>query len=541
MAWADVSDLTGGLVGLVGRYDRAAAGDWCAGLIGRLESSAEPFPADDAKVVLSQLRSNRWFDLMEAVAQALVAGGVDHPQILRQYAQALIDGGRPLAAVSVLRARLADLPEADAEAPEVCGLLGRCYKQMYVDSGHPGFARNQKLLVDAVDAYGSVYRSGPGEHLWHGVNLVALLARAERDGVEIADAPAWGGVATDILAMAQARHDRGEAKPWDLAVAMEAALAVGDDTAALEWLGRYVQTDAGVFEMSATLRQLEEVWQLRPDGERGGMLTVLRSAILSREDGGRVRIEAGGAGRETRAALESVSDLVLEKVLGTTGVQSLKWYRTGLTRAEAVARICNSSGEGVGTGFLLLGSELSDRLPADEAFVVTNAHVVSETVAGALFPDEASITFEALGLEDPFTVTELIFTSPPDQLDVSVLRVDPKPPAVEAIPVAPRLPANDGQQRVYVIGHPLGGGLSFSLQDNVLLDMEAPKLHYRAPTEPGSSGSPVFNAQWKLVALHHAGGTALPRLNGATGTYAANEGLWIQSIREALTAFLAQR
>jgi S1-C subfamily serine protease len=184
---------------------------------------------------------------------------------------------------------------------------------------------------------------------------------------------------------------------------------------------------------------------------------------------------------------------------------------------------------------------LSDQLPADEMFVITNAHVVSETIAGALFPDEAQITFEALGLEDSFAVTELIFTSPPDQLDVSVLRVDPAPPAVEPIPVAPRLPANDGQQRVYVIGHPLGGGLSFSLQDNVLLDLEAPKLHYRAPTEPGSSGSPVFNAQWKLVALHHAGGTALPRLNGGKGTYAANEGLWIQSIREALTAFLAQR
>ena len=29
-------------------------------------------------------------------------------------------------------------------------------------------------------------------------------------------------------------------------------------------------------------------------------------------------------------------------------------------------------------------------------------------------------------------------------------------------------------------------------------------MHYSADTEPGSSGSPVFNDQWEVVALHHA-------------------------------------
>ena len=31
------------------------------------------------------------------------------------------------------------------------------------------------------------------------------------------------------------------------------------------------------------------------------------------------------------------------------------------------------------------------------------------------------------------------------------------------------------------------------------------RLRYRNNTEPGSSGSPVFNFDWQLVALHHAG------------------------------------
>jgi V8-like Glu-specific endopeptidase len=31
------------------------------------------------------------------------------------------------------------------------------------------------------------------------------------------------------------------------------------------------------------------------------------------------------------------------------------------------------------------------------------------------------------------------------------------------------------------------------------------RLRYRNNTEPGSSGSPVFNFEWELVALHHGG------------------------------------
>jgi len=42
----------------------------------------------------------------------------------------------------------------------------------------------------------------------------------------------------------------------------------------------------------------------------------------------------------------------------------------------------------------------------------------------------------------------------------------------------------------------------------------------------------VFNANlWEVVALHHKGGKeSMPMLNGKPGTYAANEGVSIQSI-----------
>src|SRR5438445_9734221 len=63
--------------------------------------------------------------------------------------------------------------------------------------------------------------------------------------------------------------------------------------------------------------------------------------------------------------------------------------------------------------------------------------------------------------------------------------------------------------------------------------MKPPKLHYRAPTAPGSSGSPVFNKDWQLVALHHSSVKRMPAPSG-TGTVEANEGISIGAIKHAL-------
>jgi V8-like Glu-specific endopeptidase len=74
----------------------------------------------------------------------------------------------------------------------------------------------------------------------------------------------------------------------------------------------------------------------------------------------------------------------------------------------------------------------------------------------------------------------------------------------------------------------------FSLQDNILLDYDQRVLHYRSPTEAGSSGSPVFDNNWRLIGLHHSGGIRMPQLNNAGGTYAANEGITFDAIRRGL-------
>jgi V8-like Glu-specific endopeptidase len=87
---------------------------------------------------------------------------------------------------------------------------------------------------------------------------------------------------------------------------------------------------------------------------------------------------------------------------------------------------------------------------------------------------------------------------------------------------------------MYIIGHPGGRDLEFSLNDNRLIACNSQKLHYRTPTEGGSSGSPVFDpVGWEVVGLHHAGRLKMPKLNGPVGEfYEANEGVTILAIQQ---------
>jgi hypothetical protein len=121
-------------------------------------------------------------------------------------------------------------------------------------------------------------------------------------------------------------------------------------------------------------------------------------------------------------------------------------------------------------------------------------------------------------------------------LDTTILELDGYPEDVDPLPLAKALPPKPiRHRRAYVIGYPGGSAQPhFSLQDSALLDYDRRVLHYRTPTEGGSGGAPVFNEDWQLIGLHHAGGTRMPALNGAGGTYAANEAITIDAIRRGL-------
>jgi hypothetical protein len=85
-----------------------------------------------------------------------------------------------------------------------------------------------------------------------------------------------------------------------------------------------------------------------------------------------------------------------------------------------------------------------------------------------------------------------------------------------------------------------GGALVSRLNDKqtgsivaVMQRLHERLVHYRTPTEPASSGSPVFNTEWQVIDLHHGGSAKAPRLHAA-GDYEANEAISLSAIRAAI-------
>ena len=231
--------------------------------------------------------------------------------------------------------------------------------------------------------------------------------------------------------------------------------------------------DVDAFAVAGTLRQFTEIWGLRVDGPGGELIPVLRAALLLHNHG-RLDLTPAQVHRMHGAKANA-----FERILGDGGLETYRWMCQGIERARAIAKIRQSDGRGVGTGFLVRGRELYAAL-GDEILLLTNAHVLSDDAAhrAAVSPDDAQISFEALaepgGTARWHRITEVVWNSGPEALDASLVRLDLPPKDVEPCPIANNLPRPDENQRVYVIGHPLGGELSFSLQDNRLIDHEGP-------------------------------------------------------------------
>jgi V8-like Glu-specific endopeptidase len=382
-------------------------------------------------------------------------------------------------------------------------------------------------LRAAIDAY----RSGlelETDPMWHGINLVALAKRAERDGVEI-DAGFDVDALTDrVLSLARG-NDPELRQVWEFGTEIEVLLAMGTEESLSEALTAAERLagsqNATAFALGSLRRQLTEIWQLDPT-----------NPVMLAIDDRQLQLGAGAKVELPESAMQ------LEKIFGTALPIGYANLMTGLRCAESVCKMTDPSGEPWGTGFLIAGDLIHPDLGPGRV-LVTNAHVVSpDTGVGKLVPAEAVAVFDVTSDEsgEPLRLTglEAIWTSPPGRSDVTFLRFVGLPSIPQPLTVAPVPPTVSEGAFVYVIGHPAGGGLKFSIRGNDLLAYDATmsKIHYTAPTEGGSSGSPVFNQAWQLVAVHHAGDSKMRRLDDPTQTYKANEGITLSAIRQEFAA-----
>ena len=82
-------------------------------------------------------------------------------------------------------------------------------------------------------------------------------------------------------------------------------------------------------------------------------------------------------------------------------------------------------------------------------------------------------------------------------------------------------------QRLNMIQHPGKDPQKVVLTQNyATADMFPTRVHYQTDTKAGSSGSPVFNLQWEVVAIHHADNPVPP----IPGVENVNEGIPMAAI-----------
>jgi hypothetical protein len=534
MSWEDAMKYESALNQALRDFNWQKAEDICQEIIERIRKGADLLPEASARRLMFYLRRKRRYGLMTQLAEALLQSGLRTQQVRRQYAQALIDQGIMAAGEMMLHSIIQEPQGIKAEELEARGLTGRIYKQLYINNNDPKSPRNRANLERALNEYLFVYRLDPKTYLWHGINVVAIAARAARDQLPLTGLPDPVAVATEILAVLKERDEKGEEplKNWDVATLMEAHIALGNEKAAAEAASRYIDSDGtDAFEINSTLRQLTEVWQLNDREPPGNLvLPVCRAGYLRAE--GSVALRDPREMREEANALDESME-TFEAIFGEDRMVTLQWYRRGLDQCNSVARVERRNGKGHGTGWLV---KASDFFPDQQGvLLLTNNHVVSQSPNPlAIFPDECQVNFQAM--EEVFEVEDqVVWYSPYTNLDATFLKLkgEPKAPAmtlhrrtVEMAEPAPRL---------YIIGHPRGRDLELSLQDNHLLACSESLLHYRTPTEPGSSGSPVFEPEdWRVVGLHHKGTEKMKRIDGKGGTYEANEGISILALQKAI-------
>lgn len=219
---------------------------------------------------------------------------------------------------------------------------------------------------------------------------------------------------------------------------------------------------------------------------------------------------------------------VFEKI---TAAQStllpIYFLEKGIQSANSVCLVKIGTTKAVGSGFLI-----------DNNLLITNNHVLKDVATAK----DSKLWFDyqdnPSGTERQLVEFELdpdVYFKTSIENDFTAVKIkDNATGSANEQFGALKLKSVNAEKGDYVniIQHPAGQKKQISLYHNAVTMSDDSVVQYLTDTLPGASGSPVFNSDWEVVALHHAGKyISNPEPNGPK---AYNEGININRIIEAL-------
>jgi endonuclease I/V8-like Glu-specific endopeptidase len=272
------------------------------------------------------------------------------------------------------------------------------------------------------------------------------------------------------------------------------------------------------------LRETEERYLVRREPREERRQKISAGEVLEANSTERVQKRLERLARSEAAAVAAVAPpsaklggpldtkdpfgTALERVIGKSDLISVNYLDLGLTVSRTVGRVHirtpTGQQQGYGTGFMV-----SPRL------LLTNNHVLGSAREASSSWVEFNFQDDAEGRRSASVIFDLeaeAFYLTDEHLDYTLIAVSEgaRDASGELRQFGwNRLVEDQGKiivgEHVNIIQHPNGEPKQLALRENQTVDLLDDFLHYQTDTAPGSSGSPVFNDQWEIVALHHSG------------------------------------
>lgn len=245
---------------------------------------------------------------------------------------------------------------------------------------------------------------------------------------------------------------------------------------------------------------------------------------------------ASGAGSTLGLPPEGFTSeaLGLERLIGRNNLTPVAFLEEG-SRSRARSAGSPSAGRG----------RTRHRFHGLPSLLLTNNHVLGDTQEAY----RSKVAFAFQDGADGNPLVPAVFQLEPLRcfvtdraLDYTLVAVAPRGAQGEALSSYGRLILSEAQGKavigefVNIIQHPRGEPKQIALRENQIVDVLERFLHYESDTREGSSGSPVFNDQWEVVALHHS---AVPKTDAEGLLLSVDGTVWRPEMGEQQLAWRA--